>query len=142
MRFAFSAFTSALGVDPVVARVEMRLAEDGKVVDVIERGDLLTVVEEREEDYVIMTHDGAKGAVDKVNAVKIPEAVPIYSDLIARNPNEGRYYTLRASSYWALRKNDKAIEDFDRAIDLAMKNRTHSSAEAVLCVTGKARFGN
>ncbi len=109
---------SAPLTDPVVARVEMKITDGEKVVDVIEQGDLLTVIEEREEDYVIVTHDGNRGAVDKVNAVRIAESGEIYTDLIQRNPEEGRYYTLRASSWWALGKADKALEDFDRAIEL------------------------
>ncbi len=107
--------------EPVVARVEMKITEGEKVVNVIEQGDLLTVLEEREDDYVIVTHDGHRGAVDKVNAVRIAESGEIYSELIQREPNEGRFYTLRASSWWALGKADKALEDFDRAIELGYK---------------------
>tara|TARA_R110002049_G_scaffold285698_4_gene466914 strand:- start:15842 stop:17176 length:1335 start_codon:yes stop_codon:yes gene_type:complete len=103
---------------PVVARIEMKLANGDKIIDVIEQGDLLTVLEEREDDYVIITHDGTKGAVDKVNAVQIAESGDIYTDLIQRNPLEGRYYTLRAGSWWALGNIEKALEDFDRAIEL------------------------
>ena len=104
--------------EPVVARVEMKLTAGEKVVDVIEQGDLLTVIEEREEDFVIVTHDGHQGAVAKVNAVKIAESGDIYTDLIQRNPKEGRFYTLRASSWWALQEAEKALADFDRAIEL------------------------
>ena len=46
---------------PVVARVEMKLVQDEKVIDVIEKGDLLTVLQQREDDYVIVTHNGSKG---------------------------------------------------------------------------------
>ena len=108
-------------IEPVVARVEMKLTEGDEVVDVIEPGDLLTVVEERAEDYVIVTHDGTKGAVSKVNAVRIAESGDIYSELITRNPEEGRYYTLRASAWWALSKADEALADFDKAIELGYK---------------------
>ncbi len=104
--------------EPVVARVEMKLAIDEKVVDVIAKGDLLTVLEERENDYVILTHDGSKGAIDKVNAARIAESGDIYTDLIKLNPTEGRYYTLRASSWWALGQVEKALDDFDHAIEL------------------------
>ena len=107
--------------EPVVARVEMKLAVDEKVVDVIEKGDLLTVLEERDDSYVILTHDGSKGAVEKVNAVRIAESGDIYTDLIERNPGEGRYYTLRASAWWALGNAEKALEDFDKAIELGYK---------------------
>jgi tetratricopeptide (TPR) repeat protein len=104
--------------EPVVARVEMKLAIDEQVVDTIAQGDLLTVLEEREDDYVILTHDGSKGAIDKVNAVRIAESGDIYSELILKNPDEGRYYTLRAAAWWALGKADRALEDFDKAIEL------------------------
>ncbi|PHQ35653.1 tetratricopeptide repeat protein [Rhodopirellula bahusiensis] len=102
---------------PVVARVEMQFAKEDKVVDVIAKGDLLTVVEDRGEDYVIVTHDGTRGAVDKVNAVELAESTEIYTDLIEEFPEEGRYHTLRASAWWALGKQEKAMEDFNEAID-------------------------
>ena len=103
---------------PVVARVEMKLTSGDNVVDVIEKGDLLTVTEERDDAYVILTHTGQRGAVAKVNAVKLAESVEIYSDLIKKEPTEGRFYTLRASAWWALGKPDKAVADFDKAIEL------------------------
>ncbi len=103
---------------PVVARVEMKLTSGENIVDVIEKGDLLIVTEERDDSYVILTHTGQKGAVAKVNAVKLPESVDIYTDLIQRQPKEGRFYTLRAAAWWALGKSDMAVADFDRAIEL------------------------
>jgi tetratricopeptide (TPR) repeat protein len=103
---------------PVVARVEMKLTSGEDTVDVIEKGDLLTVTQEREDSYVIMTHSGQRGAVAKVNAVKLPESVGIYNDLIEKSPKEGRLYTLRASAYWALGQAEKAVVDFDKAIEL------------------------
>ncbi|GAA5506947.1 tetratricopeptide repeat protein [Novipirellula caenicola] len=107
--------------EPVVARVEMKLTDGEKVTDVIEKGDLLTVIEERDEDYVILTHDGSRGAVDKVNAVRLAESTDIYTDLIEQHPDEGRFLTLRASAWWALGKTEKAVEDFDQAIELGYK---------------------
>ena len=116
-----NAFAAAPYAEPVVARVEMKLTDGEKVVDVIEPGDLLTVVEERDEEYVIMTHDGTKGAVSKVNAVRIAESGDVYTEMIQREPKEGRYYTLRASSFWALGKAEEALADFDKAIELGYK---------------------
>lgn len=101
---------------PVVARVEMRFASEDDEVDVISKGDLLTVVEDRGEDYVIITHEGTQGAVDKVNAVELAESTDIYTELIQDYPDEGRYHTLRASAWWALGKQDEAMEDFNMAI--------------------------
>ena len=115
---ATSSWASGQTVEPVVARIEMKLAVDDKVVNVIEKGDLLTVIEERDDDYVIVTHDGSKGAVDKNNAARIAESSDIYTQLIEEFPEEGRYYTLRASAWWALGKTDQALQDFDKAIEL------------------------
>ncbi|MEM6687806.1 MAG: tetratricopeptide repeat protein [Planctomycetota bacterium] len=109
---------SSVEVAPVVARMEMRLAVEDEVLDVIEKGDLLTVLRERENDYVIVTHDGTRGAIAKDNVARIPESVDIYDELIEENPDEGRYHTLRASAFWALKQTDRALADFDRAIEL------------------------
>jgi len=120
--FALPGLSTASGqqpfIAPVVARVEMKLAIEEKVVDVIEKGDLLTVLDETEDTYEIMTHDGTRGIIERVNAVSIAESGDIYTDLIQRNPDEGRYFTLRASSWWELGKPEKALEDFDKAIEL------------------------
>ncbi|MEO1617437.1 MAG: tetratricopeptide repeat protein [Planctomycetota bacterium] len=109
---------SGLQGQPVVARVEMKLMNADGVIDVIEKGDLLTVLREREDDYVISTHDGTKGAVAKVNALRVIESVGVYSELIKAAPKEGRYYTLRASAWWARGDAAKALQDFDQAIEL------------------------
>ena len=107
---------ATLPSDPVVARVEMKLAAGSDVLDIIEKGDLLTVLEDRGEKYVIQTFSGRKGIVSKTNAVLLAESSEIYSQLIAERPSEGRLYTLRASSWWALGDGAKALADFDKAI--------------------------
>ncbi|WP_146522363.1 tetratricopeptide repeat protein [Stieleria varia] len=125
--------------DPVVARVEMKLVDQEQVIDVIEQGDLLTVLEERDDDYVILTHNGSKGAVAKVNAVRIPESLDIYTDLIKRNPKEGRFYTLRASAHWSLGKSDEALKDFDRAIELGY-DAAHAYSSRGLFFAAKGEY--
>ncbi|MFO0924426.1 MAG: tetratricopeptide repeat protein [Pirellulales bacterium] len=105
-------------LDPVVARVEMKLAASGEAADIIAKGDLLTVLEVRGDRYVIQTFSGRKGIVAKVNALQLAESAPIYSELIEASPTEGRLYTLRASAYWALQDREKALADFDKAIEL------------------------
>ncbi len=84
--------------EPVVARLQMQLQEKGETVDVIEKGDLLTVVQERDDAYIIVTYNGQRGLVGKVNALQLAEAVEIYDELIEESPAEGRYFTLRASA--------------------------------------------
>lgn len=104
--------------EPVVARVEMKLTLNDKVIDTIEKGDLLTVTAEREDSFVIRTFSGNKGSVAKVNVAKLAESVDIYDSLIEANPKEGRLYTLRAGARWALAENEKALADFNKAIEL------------------------
>ncbi len=103
---------------PRVARLEMKLTLNKQVIDVIEKGDLLTVLSEREKSYVIQTFNGQKGAVAKVNAVALGEAVPIYDELIDEHTEEGRLYTLRASAHWAAGDTESALADYDKAIEL------------------------
>lgn len=104
--------------EPLVARVEMRLTIGEKEVDVIEKGDLVTVLEERDKSFLIRTFRGVKGAVEKVNLVSLAESVETYDELVKQNPKLGRLYTLRAGAHWARGNGDKAMSDFDEAIAL------------------------
>ncbi len=104
--------------EPVVARMEMKLTLNEKIIDTIEKGDLLTVTGERGDSYVIQTFNGQKGSVAKVNVARLAESVQIYDELIAANPKEGRLYTLRAGANWAIADNEKALADFNKAIEL------------------------
>lgn len=117
-------------MEPRVARVQMRLNVNKDSVDVIEKGDLLTVLEDRENGYLVQTFTGIKGLVAKPNAVSLAEASEIYSEMIsdleksAKLPDvdlkktAGRLHTLRAGSLWASGKAEEAKQDFDKAIDL------------------------
>src|SRR5688500_17822380 len=116
--FGWVNFCQAQETEPRVARVQMQLQFKDDVIDVIEPGELLTVLGERENGYVILTHPGRRGLVEKVNAVKLSEAVEIYDELIKANPKEGRIYTQRASAWWARGEREKALADFDQAIQL------------------------
>lgn len=107
--------------EPLVARLEMKLTLGEKIIDTIEKGDLLTVLAERKDSFVIQTYNGQKGAVAKENAVKLAESIDIYNELIAEKKDEGRLYTLRASAWWALNEREKALSDYDKAIELGYR---------------------
>jgi tetratricopeptide (TPR) repeat protein len=104
--------------EPLVARVEMKLTLNDKIVDTIEKGDLLTVTGERGDSYVIQTFSGQKGSVAKINVARLAESVGVYDELIEAKPKEGRLYTLRAGAHWAIADNEKALSDFNKAIEL------------------------
>ena len=117
--------TSVLGQDftePVVARIQMRLQEGEDFLDVIEKGDLLTVLSKRDGAYLIVTSNGHRGLVDQENAMQLVEAVELYDELIKENPKDGRYFTLRASAWWARGDQKKALADFDQAIATGFKS--------------------
>lgn len=107
--------------EPLVARIPMRFTVEGEVVDEIAKGDLLTVLEERDDGYVVSTYSGKKGIVNKVDVLKIAEAVEVYDELIAANPEEGRLHTLRASAWWARGDAQRALADFDKAIEVGYR---------------------
>lgn len=104
--------------EPVVARVGMKLKLNDKIIDTIEKGDLLTVTGERGNSYIIQTFSGQKGAVAKANVARLAESVQVYDELIEANPQEGRLYTLRAGAHWAGTDDEKALADFNKAIEL------------------------
>lgn len=107
--------------EPRVARVQMQLKSGEDLVDVIEQGDLLTVVGEQVLAYEVLTYQGRRGLVNKVNAVKLADSVDIYDQLIKARPKEGRLYTQRATACWAKGDQKQALADFDRAIGLGYR---------------------
>ena len=113
-----TAIGQEVALEPRVARVQMRLNFDNEVVDVIEKGDVMTVLEERDDGYLIRTFSGRKGLVAKVNALALAESMDIYSELIDAKSDEGRLYTMRAGAWWSAGKTEEAKGDFDRAIEL------------------------
>lgn len=105
-------------LDPMVARIDMTLKLRGEVIDTIAKGDLMTIVSEREKDFVILTLNGKKGAIAKSDAIRLGDSLPVYEDLIAQEPTNGRLFTLRASAHWAMGDAQKALADYDQAIEL------------------------
>jgi tetratricopeptide (TPR) repeat protein len=118
-------------VEPMVARVELRLTIGEKEVDLIEKGDLLTILEEREKTFLIRTFRGIKGAIEKTNLVTLAESVETYDEVIRSNPKNGRFHTLRAGAHWARGNNDKALSDFDEAIQLGYDSANAYSSRAL-----------
>lgn len=102
--------------EPVVARVEMKLKDGTNVIDVIDKGDLLTVLRAEKDAYLVSTYNGKQGLVDKVNTLKLAESVELYSELLRAKPKESRLYTLRASAWWARGDEKQALADYDQAI--------------------------
>lgn len=118
-------------VEPMVARVELRLTIGEREVDVIEKGDLLTILEEREKTFLVRTFRGVKGAIEKANLVTLAESVETYDEVIRANPKTGRFYTLRAGAHWARGNSDKALSDFDEAIQLGYDSANAYSSRAL-----------
>jgi len=117
--------------EPMVATVELRLTLGEKEVDVIEKGDLVTVLEEREKTFLIRTFRGIKGGVDKVNLVSLADSVETYDSLVKSTPTDGRLHTLRAGAHWAKGNTEQAKLDFDEAIKLGYDNANAFSSRGL-----------
>jgi len=107
--------------EPVVARMPMRFTLEDKVIDEIEKGDLLTVIEERKDAYLVATFIGKRGLVAKENTARLAESVEVYDELIKEKPEEGRLYTLRAAAWWAAGDEKRALADYDKASDAGVR---------------------
>ena len=103
--------------EPIVSRERMRLKAGDEVVDTVDRGELLSVLEELEDAYVVITSRGKRGVVHKAYAARLSEAVEVYDKLIEQNATEGRLYALRANAWWARGEATRALEDFNRSIE-------------------------
>lgn len=123
--------TVPVAAEPMVARVELRLTIGDKEVDLIEKGDLVTVLEEREKSFLIRTFRGIKGAIEKANLVSLAASVETYDELIKEQPKVGRLYTLRAGANWARGESEKALADFDEAIKLGYDTANAYSSRAL-----------
>jgi tetratricopeptide (TPR) repeat protein len=129
--------------EPMVARVELRFTIGEKEVDLIEKGDLVTILEEREKSYLVRTFRGIKGGIEKVNLVTLAESVETYDALIKESPEVGRLHTLRAGAYWARGSTEKAMEDFDEAIKLGYDNaNAYASRALFLTASGQYEKGD
>lgn len=107
-----------LASGPLVASKDLKLMRDGKVIDTIQTGDLLTPLELRDKTLVIQTFRGHKGVVSQDQITVLAKSVPVYDKLITIHADDGRLYTLRAGAHWAAGSADKALADFDQAIEL------------------------
>jgi tetratricopeptide (TPR) repeat protein len=58
------------------------------------------------------------GWVNKKNAILLDNAIPYFTSLIERNPNDWDAYLRRAESEHALNQREAAIADYTRAIEL------------------------
>jgi tetratricopeptide (TPR) repeat protein len=117
--------------EPLVSRVELRLTIGEKEVDVIEKGDLVTVLEDRGSKYKIRTYRGINGVVEKVNVLTLAESVEVYDELIKEQPTVGRLHTLRAGAQWARGNIEAALNDFDEAIKLGYDTANAYSSRAL-----------
>ena len=121
MRLPDSSDSNSDDTKPADAKPEEKKKEEKKKEEIIEKGDLLTVLEERDGTYVIQTFEGRRGLVDQANVVELEQSVELYDELIKSAPKNGRLYTLRAAAWWAGGKHVEALADFDRALEAGYK---------------------
>jgi tetratricopeptide (TPR) repeat protein len=83
---------------------------------------IVAVVQRLEGDRIWIKANGAGdvpvGWVNKKNAILLDNAIPYFTSLIERNPNEWDAYLRRAESEHALNRREAAIADYTQAIEL------------------------
>jgi tetratricopeptide (TPR) repeat protein len=84
---------------------------------------IVTVVQHVEREHIWIKANGAGdvpvGWVNKKkNAILLDDAIPYFTSLIDRNPNDWDAYLRRAESEHALNQREAAITDYTRAIEL------------------------
>ncbi len=109
---------AAAHTEPVVAQFQMQLKVEDEVIGVIEKGDLLTILQEQEDAYLVLTHNGKQGWFGKSSVSTLADSVEIYSEILNEGADDARLYTLRASAWWARGEERQALADYDRAIQL------------------------
>src|SRR3984893_578216 len=83
---------------------------------------IVTVVQQVEREHIWIKANGAGDApvgwVNKKNAILLDDAIPYFTSLIDRNPNDWDAYLRRAESEYGLNRREPAITDYTREIEL------------------------
>jgi tetratricopeptide (TPR) repeat protein len=82
---------------------------------------LATVIEEEGDWLRLRTREGTEGWLEKNKVVLLTEAIPFFTEQIRRNPNYANAYNLRAVAFEQMGEFEKALKDYDRAIELHPK---------------------
>lgn len=106
----------------VVARAKIRQTIDGTPMLFASVGDVLTVVEQKEDTLLVQSATGQKGWVRRRAVAALADSAPIYDELIQGEPKKAELFVLRAT-VWAVRGDlEKAIADYSTAIELGRKD--------------------
>ena len=68
--------------------------------------------------WIVSTSGGDSGWVDTVDVLRLAEAIPYFTRLIERRPDDWDAYLRRAEAEHALNQRDAATADYSRSIDL------------------------
>src|ERR1700745_1155182 len=68
--------------------------------------------------WIVSTSGGDSGWVDSVDVLRLSDAIPYFTRLIERRPDDWDAYLRRAEAEHALNQRDAATADYSKAIDL------------------------
>jgi tetratricopeptide (TPR) repeat protein len=110
--------------EQVVARINLKSPDNKENPVFAEQGELMTVLEVKDKALLVKTSLNRRGWIRTADAVGLPQAAPIYDELIKKEPKEPWHYVSRAM-VWNLRgEKEREIVDLDRAIALGAKGST------------------
>jgi hypothetical protein len=73
---------------------------------------------ERQRLWIVSTSGGDSGWVDSVDVLRLSDAIPYFTRLIERRPDDWDAYLRRAEAEHALNQRDAATADYSKAIEL------------------------
>jgi tetratricopeptide (TPR) repeat protein len=110
--------------EQVVARITLKAPDNKEQPIFAEQGDLMTVIDIKDKALLVKTSLNRRGWIRAADVVALPQAAPVYDDLIRQKPKDPWHYVSRAM-VWNLRgEKEREIADLDRAIALGVKGAT------------------
>ena len=86
------------------------------------KGDTLTVDKVEGEFMTVLNSKGNQAKVPKGYVTPLAKAQPIFTEMIDKKPKEGWLYVARAGAWEAAGEHEKAIADYNRAMQQGLKS--------------------
>jgi tetratricopeptide (TPR) repeat protein len=122
-----SVTSAALAQEPgeqVVARINLKAPDNKENPIFAEQGELMSVIEAKDNSLLVKTAHDRRGWIRAADAIALPKAIPVFDELIKREPKEPAHFAMRAM-IWNMRgEKERELADLDKAIDLGAAGST------------------
>src|SRR5690349_11771959 len=91
--------SAALAQEPgeqVIARINLKAPDNKENPIFAEQGELMSVIEAKDNALLVKTAHDRRGWIRAADAIGLPKAIPVFDDLIKKEPQEPAHYAMRA----------------------------------------------